>query len=254
MILVTTTGKVGFEATHLLGERGVTVRDVMRRPENVSVLADTGAEVVSADLAVPAGVDEALRGASTVVFVSPALPELELNVIDRARRATVSHVVKITSKASADSPIARRRAQAGIERALIGSGLGSTLLRNNAYMQNFLMLAQQLAQTNIFASPTGGSRRIGMIDTRNLAAVAASIARSGRSRRHDVLADGPRSAELRHRGGDRPALCDGPVAAGTVPLPRSERPCWQQDCQLLSWMTTPELCAVRRRRFLLRHR
>jgi uncharacterized protein YbjT (DUF2867 family) len=53
--------------------------------------------------------------------------------------------VKITSKASADSPIARRRDQAKIESELIASGLGWTLLRNNAYMQNFLMLAPAIA-------------------------------------------------------------------------------------------------------------
>jgi uncharacterized protein YbjT (DUF2867 family) len=53
--------------------------------------------------------------------------------------------VKITSKASADSPIARRRDQAEIESELIASGLGWTLLRNNAYMQNFLMLAPAIA-------------------------------------------------------------------------------------------------------------
>jgi uncharacterized protein YbjT (DUF2867 family) len=56
-------------------------------------------------------------------------------------RAGAGHVVKITSKASADSPIARRRAQTEIEKGLIASGLGYTLLRNNAYTQNFLMLA-----------------------------------------------------------------------------------------------------------------
>jgi uncharacterized protein YbjT (DUF2867 family) len=46
-------------------------------------------------------------------------------------------MVKITSKASADSPIARRRNQTEIEDALLASGIPYTLLRKNAYMQNF---------------------------------------------------------------------------------------------------------------------
>jgi len=46
----------------------------------------------------------------------------------------VEHVVKITSNASADSPIARRRWQADIEAGLTASGLGHTLLRSHAYM------------------------------------------------------------------------------------------------------------------------
>jgi len=37
--------------------------------------------------------------------------------------------VKIMSKASADSPIARRRGQFEIEQGLIASGLGYTLLK-----------------------------------------------------------------------------------------------------------------------------
>ena len=72
------------------------------------------------------------RGVTSVVLVSPAIPRQELNVVDSAVRASVEHVVKITSKASADSPIARRRHQAEIENDLIASGLGYTLLRNNA--------------------------------------------------------------------------------------------------------------------------
>jgi uncharacterized protein YbjT (DUF2867 family) len=83
--------------------------------------------------------------------------------------------VKITSKASADSPIARRRGQAEIDNGLIASGLGYTLLRNNAYMQNFLMLAPAIGKTSSFGS-VAGDGRVGLIDARDVAAVAAEIA------------------------------------------------------------------------------
>ena len=82
--------------------------------------------------------------------------------------------MKITSKASADSPIARRRDQTEIENELIDSGLGYTLLRNNAYMQNFLMLAPAMPEPSRFGSAAGDGR-IGMVDTRDVAAVAAEI-------------------------------------------------------------------------------
>ncbi len=81
------------------------------------------------------------------------------------------------AQAGADSPIARRRDQTEIENGLIASGLGYTLLRNNAYMQNFLMLAPSIAKTSSFGSAAGDGR-IGMIDTRDVAAVAAEIAAS----------------------------------------------------------------------------
>jgi len=175
MILITTAGKVGAEAARLLAQRGEPVRVLVRDPEKATALAQAGADVAVGDLDVPATVDAAMRGVSAVVLVSPAIPAQELNVVASAAGAGVGHVVKITSKASADSPIARRRDQTEIENGLIASGLGYTLLRNNAYMQNFLMLAPAIAKTGSFGSSTGDGR-VGMVDTRDVAAVAAQIA------------------------------------------------------------------------------
>ena len=175
MILITTAGQVGSEAARLLAQREEPVRVLVRDPEKAAVLAQAGAEVAEGDLDVPATIDAAMQGISAVVLVSPAIPAQELNVIDSAVRAGAGHVVKITSKASADSPIARRRGQAEIENRLIASGLGYTLLRNNAYMQNFLMAAPSIAKTASFGSAARDGR-VGMIDTRDVAAVAAEIA------------------------------------------------------------------------------
>ena len=175
MILITTAGKVGAEASRLLGERGVPVRVLMRDPEKAAALVQAGVEVLQGDLEIPATIDAAMQGVSSVLLVSPAIPAQEFNVIDSAVRAGVGHVVKISSKASADSPIARRRGQAEIENRLIASGLGYTLLRNNAYMQNFLMMAPGIARTDSFGTSTGDGR-IGHIDARDVAAVAAEIA------------------------------------------------------------------------------
>jgi uncharacterized protein YbjT (DUF2867 family) len=177
MILVTTAGKVGTEAAQLLAQRKEPVRVLVRHPERATVLAQAGVEVVEGDLDIPASIDAAMQGVTTVVLVSPAIPVQELNVVASAVRARAEHVVKITSKASADSPIGRRRNQFQIENGLINSGLGYTLLRNNAYMQNFLMMAPAIAQTNSFSTATGDGR-VGHIDARDVAAVAAQIATS----------------------------------------------------------------------------
>jgi uncharacterized protein YbjT (DUF2867 family) len=175
MILITTAGKVGAEAARLVAAQGGPVRILARHPENVAVLSQAGVEVVEGDLEAPASIDAAMRGASSVILVSPATPTQELNAVDSAVRAGVNHIVKITSKASADSPIARRRAQTEIEAELIASGLSYTLLRNNVYMQNFLMLAPAIAKTSSFGANTGDGHA-GLIDTRDVAAVAAEIA------------------------------------------------------------------------------
>ena len=153
------------------------MRVLVRDPEKAAALAQAGAEVTQGDLEVPATIDAAMKGASTVVLVSPAIPAQELNVVASAVRAGAGHVVKITSKASADSPIGRRRDQTEIENGLIASGLGYTLLRNNAYMQNFLMMAPGIAATSSFSTATGDGR-VGHIDARDVAAVAAEIAAS----------------------------------------------------------------------------
>jgi uncharacterized protein YbjT (DUF2867 family) len=175
LILVTTAGKVGSETVRLLREREVPVRVLVRDPAKAAALAEAGAEVAEGDLDVPATIDDAMKGVSAVVLVSPAVPAQELNVVAGAARADVGHVVKATSKASADSPIARRRWQAEIEEGLAASGIPHTLLRSNAYMQNVLALAPAIAKTSSFGSAAGKGHS-GLVDARDVAAVAAQIA------------------------------------------------------------------------------
>jgi len=175
MILVTTAGKVGSETVRLLRQRNLPVRVLVRDPAKAKALADAGAEIAVGALDVPASIDAALAGVTTVVLVSPAIPAQELNVVHGAVRAGVGHVIKASSKASADSPIARRRGQTEIEAGLAASGLPHTLLRSNGYMQNVLMLAPAISRTDGFGS-SAGDGRIGMVDARDVGAVAAEIA------------------------------------------------------------------------------
>jgi uncharacterized protein YbjT (DUF2867 family) len=180
MILITTPGKVGREAARLLAETDTPVRLLARDPGKLTDLASAGVDVVAADLDDEASLHAAMRGVSEVILVSPAVPGQELRVIAAATAADVTHVVKITSKASHDSPIARRRGQSEIEAGLLASGLNHTLLRNNAYMQNFLMLAPAIAKTGTFGS-SAADGRVSLVDARDVAAVAVQIARRPRT-------------------------------------------------------------------------
>jgi uncharacterized protein YbjT (DUF2867 family) len=177
VILVTTAGKVGTEAALLLRQRELPVRVLVRDPDKAKALADAGAEIAVGDLGDPASIDAAMAGVTAVVLVSPAVPAQELDVVASAARAGARHVVKASSKASADSPIARRRWQAEIEAGLAASGLPHTLLRSNAYMQNVLALAPAITATSGFGS-AAGKGRAGLVDARDVAAVAAEIAAS----------------------------------------------------------------------------
>ena len=177
MILVTTAGKVGSETVRLLRQQDVPVRVLVRDPAKAEGLAEAGAEVAVGDLNVPASIDEAMTGIKSVVLVSPAVPAQELSVVRSAAQAGAGHVTKVTSKASADSPIARRRWQTEIEAGLAASGIPHTLLRSNAYMQNVLALVPAIAAASSFGS-AAGKGRTGMVDARDVAAVAAEIAAS----------------------------------------------------------------------------
>jgi uncharacterized protein YbjT (DUF2867 family) len=115
VILVTTAGKVGSAAARLIAQRDVRVRVLVRHPERAATLSKAGVEIFPGDLGSRESIDRAVRGVSTVILVTPPGVQLELSVIDAAKQAGVEQVVKITSKASADSPIARRRNQSEIE-------------------------------------------------------------------------------------------------------------------------------------------
>ncbi|HWG02311.1 MAG TPA: NmrA family NAD(P)-binding protein [Trebonia sp.] len=177
MILVTgATGNVGAEAIRLLGARRDPARALVRDPARLPrAAAGSDIEIVSGDFDRPDTLDAAMRGVGTVLLVSPAVPAQEIAVIDSAVRQGVRHIVKITSKASADSPVDRRRGQARIEAHLETTGLARTLLRANAYMQNLLALAPMIKQTKGFLM-SAGHGQVGMIDARDVAATAVAVA------------------------------------------------------------------------------
>src|SRR4029077_6293255 len=98
LILVTTAGKVGAEASRLLAERGVPVRALVSHPEKPKALAQAGVDICQGDLEEPATIDAAMRGVTSVLLVSPAIPRQELNVVARAVSPRVEHGVKTINK------------------------------------------------------------------------------------------------------------------------------------------------------------
>ncbi|GAA4546618.1 SDR family oxidoreductase [Amycolatopsis samaneae] len=174
MILVTgATGTVGSEAVRLLAAQHHPTRALVRDPSRAT---GNGVEIVTGDFDRPDTLDAAMRDADTVLLISPAVPAQEIAVIDSAARRGVTHIVKITNnKASADSPVDRRRDHARVEAHLKSSGLGYTLLAPNLYLQNLLAFAPSIKQTRGFTM-SAGDGKAGMIDTRDVAAAAAAIA------------------------------------------------------------------------------
>ena len=179
MILVTgATGKVGSELVRLLAEQGAPARALIHSPDKAAPIQRLGLEVAVGDYEQPDTLDAAMKGCDQLFVLSPPTPrqpQQEQHVIDAAKRAGVAHVVKQSVPwADPDAAVVFSRWHGQIEQHLAESGLAYTLLRPSNFMQNFLMSAQPVADQGILYGMTGEGR-VGYIDTRDVAAVAAEL-------------------------------------------------------------------------------
>jgi uncharacterized protein YbjT (DUF2867 family) len=176
MILVTgATGTTGSEVVKQLAYDEFPVRALVRDPRRAAALEGPGVEIVQGDFGDPASLALALVGISRVYLVAPPGPDqvaLELAFIQAAKAAKVKHIVKLSAYgASLDASWTWARCHAEGERALVASGLGYTMLRPNAFMQNMLDYVPDILKTGAFHLPAGDGR-IGMVDVRDVATVA----------------------------------------------------------------------------------
>ncbi len=177
MILVTgATGHVGSELVRLLAEAGTPARALIHSPDKAAPIERLGLETALGDFEQPDTLDAAMAGCDHLFLLSPPSPrqpEQEQHVIDAAKRAGVAHVVKQSVPGAApDAGVVFGRWHAQIEQYLAQSGLPHTLLRPSYFMQNFLMSAQPVAEQGVLYGMTGEGR-VGYIDSRDIAAVAA---------------------------------------------------------------------------------
>lgn len=184
-ILVTgATGRIGDHLIEVLATEDVHVQAMTRRPEHVPELLEQRAELVKGDFSDQSSLNDALIGVDRAFLLSPVLQEmaeLQKNFVDAAERAEVTHLVKL-SAAGADFEsqwdIARWHGE--VEDQINESDIPHTHLRPVFYMQNLLDAAEHLQKTGVLERPAPESTRINMIDTRDVAAVAArTLTKSG---------------------------------------------------------------------------
>jgi uncharacterized protein YbjT (DUF2867 family) len=180
MILVTgATGHIGSELVRLLAEQGTPARALIHTPDKAAPIQRLGLETAVGDFEQPDTLDAAMAGCDHLFLLSPPSPrqaEQEQHVIDAAKRAGVEHVVK-QSVPWADDPdvgFVFCRWHGQVEQHLERSGLSYTLLRPSNFMQNFLMSAQPVAEQGVLYGMLDEGR-VGFIDTRDIAAVAAQL-------------------------------------------------------------------------------
>ncbi len=172
------TGNIGYELVRLLAEQQVPVRAFSRNPQ--TQLASPYIQPYAGEITNSADVEAALAGVTRLfLLVPPPLPhypEPVHTIVTAAKKAGVKHLVYLDGiGANLGSPVLTFKQGAQTESLIEATGLPYTFLRASSFMQN---LGQSLAgtiaaQNAIYTS--AGDGEISMIDTRDIAAVAAHV-------------------------------------------------------------------------------
>jgi len=188
LLVVGATGQLGRAIVWRLCAAGVLVRALVRPASNVTVLRDSGAELVVGDLRNAESLRRACQGCDAVVTTASSLhtstgfdPEWtdrngNLNLIEAARQENVGHVV-FTSTIGADALDAPRvfRNKRLIEERLAASGLRHTILRPAGFMENLLPLILWARRTGIAVIPRPGTTKTSYIAIRDIAEMARLV-------------------------------------------------------------------------------
>ena len=176
MILLTgATGTIGRELLRLLSKQGAEVKALSRNPpENQSLPGVTWA---AADLADRESLPDIFAGAERLFLLTGNIENmvpLQKNAIRAAEEAEISHIVKLSALGASDhSKSVIGVWHYNVERVLRHADLEWTILRPHVFMQNLLDQKKSIQKGGKLYNPAGEAK-IPMIDTRDIAAVAAA--------------------------------------------------------------------------------
>lgn len=181
VLLTGATGSVSSALLDALDGADLELRALVRDPAKAGALADRGVEVVTGDLGDPSTLPPAFTGVTDLWLLTamdPRSPEHSMNAVWAARQAGVERVVRMSAIGAAhDAPNRNGRLHAMADQQLQASGLLWTILRPHAFMQNLLWQAGSIAADGTFSLNTGQGR-LGLVDVRDVAEVAAEILRT----------------------------------------------------------------------------
>ena len=177
MILLTgATGKTGGETAKALAAKGVKTRALVRNAEKAAGLKAAGVEIAIGDVSDAASVRQALEDVDRLLVLLPNSQrqlELEKQLVDLAKKASVRHIVKISSmEAMASAKVPIPQIHWASEEYIRKSGLAWTMIKPNFFMQNLLASARSIKENNSFSLPMGNGKTA-MSDTRDIGAVTA---------------------------------------------------------------------------------
>lgn len=240
MILLTgATGTIGSYLGKLLVDEDAPFKALVRNPQRAAELRELHVDVVEGDLAIPDSLEVAMQEVDKLFLLSSAderQVELQCNAIEAARAAGVKYLVKVSAIGSApDSPVQLGRHHAAIEQAVHDSGMAYTILRPNSFMQNFLMSAPTIIGSGEFFGASGDGK-IAMVDTRDVAAVAAGLL-TGDGRPGEILeVTGPEAISLQQVAATLSEVLDKPVKY--VDIPAADLKAGMMETGLPEWLAT----------------
>ncbi len=169
--------KIGSALLEELSQRGLPVRALVRSGEGGDFPA--GVEAVRGDLAEPDSLTSAMTGVEHVFLLcGPREDEVALNrhAIDAAKRTGVELLVRSSILgADPDSSATFIRDHGLCDVYLRDSGLRHAIVRPNMFMQNVPEnTVPSIGPDGVFYA-NAGRARISMVDTRDIAAVAAVL-------------------------------------------------------------------------------
>jgi uncharacterized protein YbjT (DUF2867 family) len=176
ILIVSVNSKVGVEAAAELIRRGRAVRGGVRSAPKEST---PGIETVVADLDKPDTLAAAFDGVETAILstaADTAQPQQHSNFLNAARKAGVKRIIRISVVgANPESSIELERMNGQTDREFADSGIATTVLHPQSFMQNFLgQVGTMRAMGKVFSCT--GNGKIPFVDARDIGAAAAACA------------------------------------------------------------------------------
>lgn len=183
-VLVTgATGNIGSRVVKELSKSHINIRAGVHSPDRIEPIKDSSAELVEIDFNRRETVPPALKGVEKLFILTPLVPnmvEIGIQLVEEAKKAGVRYIVRSSALGADTEPsITLGEWHGAIDKAVVESGIPYTILRPNSFMQNYSnMYARNLKTQSEFYLPLGDGK-VSLVDTRDIAAVAAAILTKG---------------------------------------------------------------------------
>ncbi|MBU3928460.1 MAG: NmrA family NAD(P)-binding protein [Bacteroidetes bacterium] len=181
LILVTgASGKTGKTLTKALSTKGMEIRAVVRKKNQVSELEQEGAkEVVVADLLDQEAMDNAFFGTTAIYHICPNMHPQEEEIgqimIQTAQKMHLKHFVYHSVLHPQVEAMPHHWKKMRVEEQLFRMKIPFTILQPAAYMQNVLGYLDNMLKSGEYRIPYSTSSRSSMIDINDLAEVVVKV-------------------------------------------------------------------------------